>query len=158
MARLPASKDRENDMPMWKIYVPEGAYSKEQKKAFTDAITDTYVDFAGLPRFYVVVVFHDQPADSIWIGGEPANDFVRITIDHIARRMPESDDFRDMTMAAFEDAIAPHVKDRGFRWEIHIDETPIQLWRTNGIKPPPGDSDAEREWARLNAAVEWEMV
>ncbi|AEF40636.1 tautomerase family protein [Hoyosella subflava] len=145
-------------MPMWKIYVPAGAYTKEQRKAFAESITEVYVNFADLPRFYVVVAFHELPSDTIWVGGDEANDFVRITVDHIARRMPDSDDFRDMAMQAFADAIEPHVSPRGFRWEIHIDETPLQLWWVNGIKPPPAESEAEKEWARLNAAVPYEMV
>ncbi|GAB6919834.1 tautomerase family protein [Rhodococcus erythropolis] len=145
-------------MPMWKIYAPEGAYTKEQKKAFSDSITQIYVDFADLPRFYVVVVFHEQPLDTIWVGGEPANDFIRITIDHIARKMPNLPDFQEMTMAAFEEALAPHVKDRGFRWEFHVDETPIELWRVNGLKPPPAESEAEKLWALHNAPLPYESV
>jgi 4-oxalocrotonate tautomerase family enzyme len=145
-------------MPMWKIYVPEGAYTKEQKKAFADSITQVYVDFADLPRFYVVVAFHEYGDDGLWLGGEPVTDAVRITIDHIARRMPDSKDFRDMALEAFEDAIQPHIKDRGFRWELHIDETPLELWRVNGIEPPPAESEAEKEWARLNHAFPYETV
>ena len=145
-------------MPMWNIHVPEGAYTKEQKKAFSNSITEVYVDFANLPRFYVVVIFHEQPADTVWVGGEPGNDFVRIAVDHIARRMPDSADFKEMAMTAFEDALAPHVKDRGFRWELHIDETPLDLWRVNGITAPPAESEAEKEWARVNAAVPYATV
>jgi hypothetical protein len=31
------------------------------------------------------VIFHQLPKDSFFIGGKPANDFVRIWIDQIAR-------------------------------------------------------------------------
>ena len=44
-------------MPYWKIYAPEGTYNKEDKRALSKAITDIYVEFAELPRFYVVVLF-----------------------------------------------------------------------------------------------------
>ena len=63
--------------------------------AFAEAITDIYTSEAGglpemtMPRFYVVVVFHDVPKGSLFIGGVPRNDFVRISIDHIAYAMPE---------------------------------------------------------------------
>jgi hypothetical protein len=35
------------------------------------------------------------------------------------------------------EAIAPFVKDRGFDWEFHIDETPFDLWSVQGYRPPP---------------------
>lgn len=141
-------------MPYWKIYSPEGTYTKEDKRAMSTAITDIYVEFAELPRFYVVVLFEDRPADTIWVGGEPANHFVRIVVDHIARQV-DTPELRLMTMEAVEAAIEPFVKDRGLDWEVHIDETPFDLWRTQGMTPPPPESEAERLWAAENRAVPW---
>jgi phenylpyruvate tautomerase PptA (4-oxalocrotonate tautomerase family) len=54
-------------MPLWNVYCTEGTYSNEDKRAFAEAITDIYTSEAGglpemtMPRFYVVVVFHDVP-------------------------------------------------------------------------------------------------
>lgn len=141
-------------MPYWKIYAPEGTYSTEDKRAMSKAITDIYVEFAELPRFYVVVLFEPRPADTIWVGGEPANNFVRIVIDHIARQV-DTPELKFMTMEAVEAAIEPFVKDRGLDWEVHIDETPLELWRTQGMTPPPAESDGERLWAAENRAVPW---
>ena len=84
-------------MPMWIVHAPEGAYSVEDKKNLTEAITQIYVEFVDLPRFYVVVRFDEYPGDSMWLGGEPANDFVRFVVDHIARQMDDPA-FRELAM------------------------------------------------------------
>ena len=73
-------------MPLWKIYHPVGAFSLEDKKGLSEAITALYA--RGLPKFYVGVVFQEVAADSFFIGGEGVDNFVRIWIDHIARTMP----------------------------------------------------------------------
>jgi phenylpyruvate tautomerase PptA (4-oxalocrotonate tautomerase family) len=76
-------------MPLWNIYCTKGTYNSEAKQAFAEAITDIYTSEAGglpemtMPRFYVVVVFHDVQKGSLFVGGVPRNDFVRISIDHI---------------------------------------------------------------------------
>ena len=62
-------------MPLWNVYCTEGTYSSEQKRAFAEAITDIYASEDGglpemaMPRFYVVVAFHDLPTDSLFVGG-----------------------------------------------------------------------------------------
>ena len=45
-------------MPLWNLHCNENAYSTEDKKSFSEAITSIYTS-VGLPRFYVSVVFHD---------------------------------------------------------------------------------------------------
>lgn len=71
--------------------------------------------------------------------------------------------------------LRPHVEGRD--WEFHVDETPREMWRINGIVPPPSEclpfifeiyrrhqaadqctdgSDAENLWVETNRAVEWE--
>lgn len=142
-------------MPMWQIFTPEGAYDTADRKAFSEVITDVYADLCGLPRFYVVVVFEERPAGTIWVGGEPADNFVRVVIDHIARQV-DTPALRDLTMEMFEATMEPFVKDRGFEWEIHVDETPIELWRTQGFVPPPPESEDEKRWAEDNAASAWQ--
>ena len=71
-------------MPLWNVYCSQGVYSADDKRALAEAITDIYAS-AGMPRFYVGVVFHEMPTDSLFIGGTPRDNFVRISIDHIAR-------------------------------------------------------------------------
>ena len=74
-------------MPLWKFYHPEGAFSAEDKQAIAGKITRIY---RMLPSFYVGVVFQPVPKDSFFVGGEPADDFVRIWVDHIARTFADA--------------------------------------------------------------------
>src|SRR5256885_8260904 len=78
----------EKTMPLWKIYHPENAFSDEDKQAIAQRITAVYCD---LPRFYVGVVFEAVARTSFFIGGEPADDFVRISVDHIARQIRDEE-------------------------------------------------------------------
>ena len=97
-------------MPLWNLYCPEATYSAEDKQAFAERITDLYAEF-GLPRFYVSVVFQETPKQSYFIGGEPADDFVRIWIHEIARRVPE--EARGWWMKRIRETVAPYVTDPG---------------------------------------------
>ncbi|HVJ51517.1 MAG TPA: tautomerase family protein [Aliidongia sp.] len=133
-------------MPLWKIYHPEGTYTPEDKREFSKKITDAY---SILPRFYVGVIFQPVPRDSFFIGGEPRDNFVRICIEHIARQLG-SDEAKARFLSRIENAIAPFVKDRGFDWELHIDETPFDLWTVQGIRPPRADTPDEKRWIAEN--------
>jgi phenylpyruvate tautomerase PptA (4-oxalocrotonate tautomerase family) len=136
-------------LPLWNIYCPESTYSAEDKRALAERITDLYAEF-GLPRFFVSVVFQELPRDSYFVGGEPTGDFIRIWIDQIARRIP--DDARGWWMKRVRETVDPFVTERGLRWEVHIDDTPRELWSINGLKPPAEGSEEEQRWARENRA------
>jgi len=71
-------------MPLWNVYHPVGAYSSEEKREFAGVAASLY-ESRGLPRFYVVTLFHEVESDSFYVGGRPAGDVVRVAIDHIAR-------------------------------------------------------------------------
>jgi phenylpyruvate tautomerase PptA (4-oxalocrotonate tautomerase family) len=144
-------------MPLWNICTPVGAYSAEDKKALSAALMDVYVEYSGMPNFYVNVLFHEIAEDDFLIGAEPRNNFVRFVAVHIARHLP-SPEVRRRTMQIFEARIAPFVKDRGYDWEMHIDETPRDFWTVQGLVPPPPGSEAEKLWARENRPVPYEMV
>lgn len=144
-------------MPMWIVHAPEGTYSAEDKKDITEMLTQFYVDAVELPRFYVVVRFDEYPADSMWVGGKPVNDFVRIVVDHIARQM-EDPAFRELCMSILCERLAPFTAERGLHVEIHLDETPIDLWRVDGLRPPPPFSEAEKQWAKDNAPSPYELA
>ena len=106
----------------------------------------------GCLGFYVSVVFHEIPRNSLFIGGVARNDFVRISIDHIARStLPED---RQKMLNFLNSHIDPFVKERGFEWELHIDETPRDLWTVQGLFPPPSGSEEEQRWARENRPCE----
>ena len=144
-------------MPLWNIYTPVGAFTAEQKKAFGKDITAKYVETVSIPAFYVVVTFHEVAEEDFLVGGEPVGNFVRIFVDHVARQL-ETPEIRAWASEEFEKLLVPHIKDRGFDWEWHIDETPIDLWRTQGLVPPPPESDMEKLWAKENRPVPYEVA
>ncbi|HAU4319665.1 TPA: 4-oxalocrotonate tautomerase, partial [Serratia marcescens] len=119
-------------MPLWQIYHPEPAFSAADKRALAQKVTALYQDF--LPRFYVNVFFHALPPGAAYLGGEPADDFVRVTIDHIARAM-DNDAEQQQFLAACTRILQPYLAARGLRWELHVDETPFSLWTIDGLKP-----------------------
>lgn len=144
-------------MPYWEIYTPENAYSAEDKEQLAAAITDACVGFVQIPAFYVVVRFHEYAADEMYVGGKAQDNFVRIVVDTIARQM-ETPEIRAAVMTAIEAAMVPFIKDRGYDWEIHLDETPMDLWRVQGIVPPPAMSDMEKLWAKENRPIPYEVA
>jgi phenylpyruvate tautomerase PptA (4-oxalocrotonate tautomerase family) len=144
-------------MPLWDIFIPENAYTEQDKEQLSEAITSIYVDYVNLPKFYVVVAFHEKPANSMYVGGKAANRYVRIRVDHFARQLDTAEE-RALCMAVIEEKLAPFVKDRGFNWEVHIDETPMDLWRVQGLVPPPPGSETDRLWAQQNKPFPYEMA
>ncbi|AUI66007.1 MULTISPECIES: tautomerase family protein [Glaesserella] len=134
-------------MPMWKIYHPKNAFSEQDKSEIAVKITDLYATF--LPRFYVNVLFHPLDDTQLYIGGEPATDFVRVTINHIARSIKD-EATQQQFLQACSRILNPYVAERGYRWELHIGETPIELWTVNGFKPPMPNTPAEQRWREEN--------
>jgi hypothetical protein len=66
--------------------------------------------------------------------------------------------FRELAMTVFCQRLEPFTTERGLRTEIHIDETAIDLWRVNGLKPPDPFSEAEKQWAIDNAASPYDLA
>ena len=133
-------------MPLWKIYHQPGAFSAEQKKAIAEKITGIY---RMLPRFYVGVIYQEVPQSSFYVGGEPADDFVRIWVDHIARQFG-SEDMKARFLGAVGRILEPYLAARNLRWEMHVDETPFDLWTIQGMRPPKPDSADEKRWIAEN--------
>lgn len=104
-------------MPLHRIYHAAGAFTDEQQQGLAQAITDIYVEKVGLPPFYVVVLFVEVAKESFFIGGEPTDKFVRITVQHIARQF-ENDEQKKGFLDLYEGTIAPFIKERGFDWEV----------------------------------------
>ncbi|MFG2309350.1 tautomerase family protein [Streptomyces sp. NPDC048566] len=87
------------------------------------------------------------------MGGRPTALGLRIAVDHIARRDPDGS-ARRRTARWVGGRLRSHLAQLpGLHWEFHIDETSSDLWMINGFVPPPPVSDAERTWARTNAAT-----
>lgn len=136
-------------MPLWTIHHTPGTFSAEEKHALASHITDYYAR-VGLPRFYVVTVFHEVDSGNLYVGGEPTPVGVRIVIEHIARRAGDADLRRRIT-TGIHTILAPYLdRHPGLHWEFHVDETSEELWMINGLVPPPGGSEAEKRWAKEN--------
>jgi phenylpyruvate tautomerase PptA (4-oxalocrotonate tautomerase family) len=148
-------EQRESTVPFWKIYHPPGAFTPEDKHDLSKRITDLY---RVMPKFYVIVVFQEVPSDSFYKGGEPVDNFVRIWIDHIARAFPPEKAVKAKWLSWAEKALAPYIKDRGRDWEIHIDETPFDLWQVQGLQPPPPESEYEKMWKEQNKPIPYPTV
>ena len=142
-------------MPYWEIFTPAGAFTPEDKQNLSKDLTKVYVDFVNLPEFYVVIRFHEMAENEMYVGGVPQTNFVRLVVDHIARQMDDPE-FRKLAMSVFEATIAPYIRDRGYNWEIHFDETPVDLWRVQGLAGPPAESDLERLWAKENRPIPYD--
>ena len=145
-------------MPLWLIFHPAGTFEDAaSKQALAKDITRIYTG-TGLPAFYVVTNFIKLSVADVWVGGEQRSDnpFIRIVIDHIAVRMEKSNAVYDRTTARIDQALKPHIADKGYDWEFHVDETERRLWKVNGLIPPPFGSEQEGCWARKNRAVPYD--
>ncbi|KAK0666516.1 putative oxalocrotonate tautomerase [Cercophora samala] len=147
-------------MPLWLVFHPPSTFSTpESKSALTRDITKIYTD-GGLPAFYVVVNFIQLSEDNIFVGGEPLagkkKPFVRFVAEHIAVHVSQNEARQARTIKRIDDALRPHVEEKGYDWEWHVDETPRALWKISGLAPPPFGSKAEKEWYDLNRPVAWE--
>jgi phenylpyruvate tautomerase PptA (4-oxalocrotonate tautomerase family) len=132
-------------MPLWTIYHPVGAFELEHKQALATSITKLY----NFPAFYVGVVFIEKDRDSFYRGGVPADNFVRIAVDHINISWKTVEE-GSRRINDFDEALAPTMRERGLLWEFHIDETPRAYWSIEGFRPPPSGSEAEKRWLREN--------
>ncbi|KAK3368568.1 putative oxalocrotonate tautomerase [Podospora didyma] len=143
-------------MPLWLVYHPEGTFTTaESKQALVSNITPIYTD-GGLPAFYVVVNFVQLPSSCMFVGGKPpVRPFIRITVDHLAVHFSDNVPRRERVLSRIDQALKPHIADNGYDWEYSIDETPRELWKINGVIPPPFQSGDEKNWATLNKPVEW---
>ena len=134
-------------MPLLHFYHSENVFSAQDKQEIASKITSLYERV--LPRFYVNVLFHALKPENFYIGSLPVDDFVRVSIDHIARSF-DDDKSRNQFLSIFTAIVNPYIADRGLRWELHIDETPIELWTIQGMVPPPPFSEAESKWRSDN--------
>jgi phenylpyruvate tautomerase PptA (4-oxalocrotonate tautomerase family) len=139
-------------VPLWTLHHSPGALAEDDRRELAGAIADLY---PILPRFYVGVVFNEAAAGSLYIGGERADRFVRISVEHIARTLP-GPEARTRWMNRVHGVLVPFMAERDLGWELHIDETPMDLWSIQGLRPPPPDSAAERRWIRENRPSPYE--
>ncbi|KAE8354579.1 putative oxalocrotonate tautomerase [Aspergillus coremiiformis] len=147
-------------MPLWQIYHPAGTFEdKTSKKAFAEDITKMYTTL-GLPAFYVVVNFFKMDGGDIYVGGQTrtATDkpFVRVIVTHIAIHLPDDDSVYLCTTSRIDKIVKPHLLDKGYDFEYHVDETERRLWKINSLIPPRHKSAEERIWVDKNRAVPYD--
>ncbi|KXP10775.1 tautomerase family protein [Tsukamurella pseudospumae] len=136
-------------MPLWNIHHTPDVFTAAEKESLAAAITDQYAAI-GLPRFYVVVLFHEVAPQDFFIGGTSAPVAVRIAIDHIARHAADSTS-RTQIAQWVRGMVAPSLaRHPDLQWEFHVDDTSEEMWMINGLVPPPAQSEAERTWAETN--------
>ena len=146
-------------MPLWSIFHPTGTFADVASKAALSSDITSFYTAIGLPAFYVVNNFIEMPQNTTWVGGKPVSakkPFIRIVIEHIAVNLPDDDAARNRTANRISDFLKPHIEEKGYDWEFHIDETDRRLWRVNGMVAPPFGSEAEKLWAEQNKAVPWQ--
>ncbi|PWY82145.1 hypothetical protein BO70DRAFT_379659 [Aspergillus heteromorphus CBS 117.55] len=114
----------------------------------------------GLPAFYVVVHFTEMPLENVFIGGATRSatekPFVRVVITHIAIRAPDTDAAYRGATARLDRILNPHLLNKGYDFEYHVDETERRLWKINGLVPPRSGSEEEKVWGRENRAGVYE--
>jgi len=140
--------------PMESLY-PVGAYSAQDKKEIAEQVTAMYSRIP-IPKFYVVMIFEEVAADSVYVGGVSHSKFVRLKLEHMARTLP-GPVVREWWVKAVDQLIAPYVRDRGYDWEVTIDEVPADLWSLQGEIPPPFESHAEKRWVKENQASPYSL-
>lgn len=143
-------------MPLWKVYHPAGAYTAEDKKGLAESITSMYTSIP-IPGFYVVFIYEEVPEGNLFVSGKPHNKFVRFKIDHMARTL-HGRVMREWWVRTIDSKIVPYVKDRGFDWEITIDELPADLWSLQGEIPPPFESAAEKRWVKEDRSSPYSLT
>ena len=83
--------------------------------------------------------------------------FIRLEGTHIAITIPsdEKTRFADFTRR-LDNALYPHIGAKGYAWEYHVLQSERQLWKIDGVRPPPWGSEEEGWWREKGRVVEWE--
>ncbi|KAB8227693.1 tautomerase family protein [Aspergillus alliaceus] len=148
-------------MPDWRIYHPAGTFTDPgHKEELSEAITSIYTR-AGLPAFYVVVLFIEMPAGTMYRAGVSCSangvkPFVRLTFSHIARHFPPGESpERTRFMNTVHETLKPHIADKGYNWEVNGEELEREFMHINGFRIPPTSSEDEKRWFRDNEPSPW---
>ncbi|KAJ5317073.1 hypothetical protein N7508_001581 [Penicillium antarcticum] len=147
-------------MSLWQIYHPIGTYANPASKvAFAEDITKMYTN-VSLPAFYVVVQFIPLPTEDFLVGGKQVTGkpFIRVVITQIAIRLPDDDASYNRNTASIDKILGPHVADKGYDWEYHVDETERRLWKINGMTPPPWKSVKRKSYGQRRTGQFLTMV
>jgi hypothetical protein len=140
-------------MPIWKIFHgPETFTDATERHELARRITDFYVS-RKLPAYYVNVQYFPLSPDRYYTGGNPISKTVFVEILHVARHW----DRKDRAWAtglkdSIDGIVRPYTIDKGLHLEFAVQESPVELWRINGIDPPESFPPEEHEQAARNKA------
>ena len=130
----------------------------QERKSLAGAPTKMYTG-VGMPAFYVQVRFQETAPDSLFIGaqdhssiGAAQNKYTLIQIYHVARTFTSEVQKRGFLYAT-DKILNPVFQDRGWDWEYWVIENPRDLWKVNGMVPPPTGSATEKKWAEANRPI-----
>ncbi|CAK1363962.1 hypothetical protein CB0940_04061 [Cercospora beticola] len=149
-------------MPHWRIFHPPDVFQDaHSKQSLAEAITNLYSDL-GFPPFYVVVTFLPTPDENQFVGGQVSRlrgrPFIRLNIAHIHVNMPKDPKVHQDWTAKMDKALKPHIEDKGFSWEYHVEETERLLWKIDGVYAPEFRSEDEKVWMKENRVVRAEEM
>jgi phenylpyruvate tautomerase PptA (4-oxalocrotonate tautomerase family) len=139
-------------MPLWIFSHTRDTFTNEDKQDLVDQITRLYTRI-GLPAFYVNVQFFELSSHDIFVGGVSPPMFTTLSIYHVARSMQDAET-RDKFLGKVDSILNPRFKSKGIGWEYFVQEAPRELWKINGISPPPTGSELENIWLKQNRPVE----
>lgn len=144
-------------MPLWQIFHPPGTFQDEASKTALSKDITAYYTGVGMPAFFVVVNFIETKEDNHFVGGEPVRKrgkpFIRIVVAHIHVNLPNNDKAYARMTTAIDKMIKPHITDKGYESEYHVDETERRLWKLNSLYAPAFGSEDEKVWVAENRPV-----
>ena len=144
-----------NNMPVWDCHYPARGLSQQQRQTLANNITRIYTNL-GLPPFYVQVRFHEAAPSSFFVGGQDysstsssSHKDAGIQIIHVARSF-DSEESKTKFLHKVDQVLNPVFEGQGWDWEYWVMEGPRELWKINGIVPPPTGSETEKRWFEAN--------
>ena len=143
-------------MPLWDINYTAGGLSAQQRQSLADAITKIYTTL-GLPPFYVQVRFRESAPTSLFVGGQDyssttgtnSQKHLSVQIVHVARSF-DSETAKQRFLTKVDRVLNPLLDGKGWNWEYWVMEGPRELWKINGLVPPPTGSEMEKKWYKAN--------
>ncbi|KAK5681336.1 hypothetical protein LTR17_027499 [Elasticomyces elasticus] len=146
-------------MPQWNVYHSEGVFkTAEEKKALVHDVNNYYHVYGKLPAFYVVVNFLPMPAGTMFRGYDDVADldkpFVRLSISHMAAHRSDgmgAERFR----RGIDGAIKKSIVEKGYYYEYSVVEEPREMWKIDGLMPPPYGSEIFMKWNKENKVSDY---
>ncbi|MCJ1391670.1 hypothetical protein MMC18_004535 [Xylographa bjoerkii] len=131
----------------------------DSEAALVANIVPLYVG-AGLPGFFVNILFVAVDDESFHVSGKLNNDILHIAIEHIAIHQPKFEDDvaknRVWLCNMIDKMLKSHIAAQGhLGWEYSVYETPRDLRKMNAFMAPENGSKEMKIWQRENKPLAW---